>query len=397
MKILFLIAEFPKLSETFILNQLQFLEEAGYELILFALGNPGERKVHEEAKKYLNRVTYLPRVYDPRIYLSALFVFLTRSQDFLRALKFARRENMSLKDFIKQLYFVYKLRNEKVDLIHAHFGYAGNQATLLKIIFGWPLVVNFYGKDASRMKYGPEAYRILFKIVDLVIVISKAMREDLNRLGCPLKKIRIVHVGIDTTKFSPVAKKQSGPVIISVGRLEEKKGHEYLIKAFAEVVKAFPAIKLKIVGGGPLQKEITALVHEKRLEAAVELLGAKSQDEVPDLVSAADIGALTSVTAKDGDREGTPVFLMEAQAMGLPVVSSRHSGIPEVVRDGDTGFLIEERDVLGIATALRELLRDPKLREKMGREGRKHIESYFSIGTWKTTLLSIYKEFAKND
>lgn len=398
MKILFLVAEFPKLSETFILSQLHFLEQAGCELLLFALGNPGEKKIHEEARKYLDRVVYLPRIYDPRIYLAALFVLLTRPQDFLRALKFAQREKMPPKDFVKQFYFVYKLRNEKTDLIHAHFGYAGNQAVLLKIIFGWPLVVNFYGKDASRIKYGPEAYRILFKVCDLCIAICQAMREDLNRLGCPLKKIRIVHVGIDTTKFSPVAERRGGSVVISVGRLEEKKGHEYLVRAFAKIKDEFPGAKLRIVGGGPLEGDLTALVRQETLDKGVELLGSREYSEVPALIASANVGALTSVTAGDGDREGTPVFLMEAQAMGLPVVSSNHSGIPEVVRGGETGFLVEERNVLGIADALKRLLANPELREKMGQEGRKHIEEHFSIAAWKTTLLSIYEGLlSKND
>lgn len=400
MKILFLVAEFPKLSETFVLNQLQFLEGAGCELLLFALGNPGEKKIHKEAKKYLNRVVYLPRIYDPRIYLAASFILLTRPRTLLYALKFARREKMSPRDFVKQLYFVYKLRNERVDLVHAHFGYAGSQAILLKIIFGWPLIINFYGKDASRIKYGRGAYRILFKVGDLFIAICQTMREDLNRLGCPLKKIRIVHVGIDTDKFSPVMRDKLSRgtlTIVSVGRLDEKKGHEYLIKAFARVVEEFPGARLRIVGGGPLEGQLAALVREEHLEEAVELLGPRGQNEVPGLVASAGVGALTSTTARDGDREGTPVFLMEAQGMGLPVVSSNHSGIPEVVRDGETGFLVEERDVLGIANALKKLLRDSQLREKMGREGRKHIENYFSLRAWQKTLISIYKEFAKDE
>ena len=400
MKILFLVAEFPKLSETFILNQLHFLEDVGYELLLFALGNPGEKKIHQEAQKYLSRVVYLPRIFDPRIYFALLFISLTCPKKFLRALKFARREKLPPKDFIKQFYFVYKLRHEKIDLIHAHFGYAGNQAILLKKIFGWPLVVNFYGKDASQIKYGPEAYRLLFKIGDLFIAICKAMREDLNRLGCPLKKIRIVHVGIDTEKFSQktrIPSQHDNLTVVSVGRLEEKKGHEYLIKAFVKVVEEFPGAKLKIVGGGPLQKELAALVREEHLEGVVELLGARGQNEIPGLVAVADVGALTSVTARDGDREGTPVFLMEAQAMGLPVVSSNHSGIPEVVRDGETGLLVEEKSILGIAEALKKLLRDPELQRKMGQEGRKHIERHFSTDAWKNNLNSIYKNLTKND
>jgi len=397
MKILFLVAEFPKLSETFILNQLQFLEGAGCELLLFALGNPGERKIHEEAKKYLPRVVYLPRIFDPRIYFAVLFILLTQPRSFACALKFARRERMPLKDFVKQFYFVYKLRHEKVDLIHAHFGYAGNQAILLKVIFGWPLIVNFYGRDASRIKYGPEAYCVLFKVADLSLAICQAMQEDLNRLGCPLKKIRVVHVGIDTKKFSPLIKKGDGSTVVSIGRLEEKKGHEYLIKALANIKKEVPAAKLRLVGGGPLWKQLTTLVSKEQLEGRVELLGSREYQEVPALIASADVGALTSVTASDGDREGTPVFLMEAQAMGLPVISSEHSGIPEVVRDGETGFLVEEKNVLGVAEALKKLLRDPNLREKMGQEGRKHIENHFSLEAWKKNLISIYEEFAQNE
>jgi colanic acid/amylovoran biosynthesis glycosyltransferase len=197
--------------------------------------------------------------------------------------------------------------------------------------------------------------RGLFRDGDLMLVLSEDMGRDLVELGCPKAKVKVQHLGIDVSSFafrSPRAAATGEPAkFVAVGRMVEKKGFVPLIEAFARAHREQP-MRLTIAGDGPQRAQIDELVDRHGLADAVELLGPRPHAEISRVMAAADLFVLPSVTAAEGDKEGTPTVLMEAMATGLPVVSTHHAGIPEVVHDGEHGLLVPERDIDALARAL---------------------------------------------
>jgi colanic acid/amylovoran biosynthesis glycosyltransferase len=178
---------------------------------------------------------------------------------------------------------------------------------------------------------------------------------------------------------------------LTVGRLVEKKGLEYAVRAVALARRTCPNLRYEIIGDGPLRPALGELVDKLNLAPIVSLLGAADCDFVRRKMAATDLFMLPSVTANDGDQEGIPVSLMEAQACGLPVLSTRHSGIPELVADGESGFLVAERDVEALASRLTYLIEHPESWPRMGRAGRTIVESRFNIEALNRDLLQIYE------
>lgn len=180
--------------------------------------------------------------------------------------------------------------------------------------------------------------------------------------------------------------------LLTIARLVEKKGIEYALRAFAIVRREFPNAIYEIIGDGHLASQLHALCRKFDLQNSVVFHGARDADFVREHLNAAHVFLLPSVTAVDGDQEGTPISLMEAQACGLPVISSIHSGIPEVVLDGSTGFLAEERDVEALSQKLLELLRVPDTWSDIGRNGRRHIEAHYNSAILDRVLFEIFEE-----
>ncbi len=182
--------------------------------------------------------------------------------------------------------------------------------------------------------------------------------------------------------------------VLTVGRLVEKKGIEVSIRAVAEVVRRNKDVVYQIVGDGELRSAIEKLIDKLGVRHCVRLLGWKTQAELREIFADSHIFMLASVTAKDGDREGQGLVLQEAQAMGLPVLTTKHNGIPEGVLDGRTGYLVPEGDVEALADKLANLVDHPESWERMGREGRTFVEQGFDIEALNDRLVAIYKRLA---
>lgn len=290
--------------------------------------------------------------------------------------------------------------SRRYDVLHAHFGPAGNSYRFAKRLWRAPLVVSFHGYDFSRIpqKAGRAIYRQLFQELDLATVSSDYAGEKLKRLGCPSAIIRKLAYGIDMEQF-PYCKRvfeTGGPVrILTVGRMTEKKGLEFSIRAFAKVRQRHPHITYDIVGDGPLRPKLERLIEELKLSACVTLYGARTKCKVRQMLSQAHIFILASVIALDGDQEGTPVALLEAQASGLPVLSTRHGGIPEIVRDGETGFLLPERDSEALAERLTLLIEHPETCVVLGRNGHELLASQFDSARQLEKLMELYRGLLK--
>jgi colanic acid/amylovoran biosynthesis glycosyltransferase len=178
--------------------------------------------------------------------------------------------------------------------------------------------------------------------------------------------------------------------ILTVARLVEKKGLEYGIRAVARLKAAHSSVRYRIAGDGELRPRLQSLIRELDLESEVTLLGSRTMAQVAELYRSSHLFLLPSVTAGDGDMEGQGLVLQEAQAAGLPVVSTRHNGIPEGVRDGETGFLVPERDPAALAERLSYLVEHPEVWPAMGRAGRALVEAEFDIEILNDRLVDIY-------
>ena len=287
------------------------------------------------------------------------------------------------------------------DVIHCHFGPNGALASWLtnKGMLSGKLVTTFHGYDVTSFVKQNERsyYDLLWKTGDQFLPVSNHMRDILVDLGCPEQKITVHHMGIDPSKFLPSPKSNEENMIelVSVCRLVEKKGISFAIEAIKELQNnsstSYFNLAYKIVGDGPHFAKLEEQVRMNNLTQNVEFLGIRSQNEVLEILGKSDILLAPSITASDGDQEGIPVVIMEAMAMEVPVVSSYHSGIPELVDDGKTGFLVPEKDVSKLYQAINTLIGDQNLRIEMGKRGRKKVLKDFNSFKLNNELLQIYR------
>jgi colanic acid/amylovoran biosynthesis glycosyltransferase len=243
-----------------------------------------------------------------------------------------------------------------------------------------PLYVHFHGYDASlllRDKRWVRRYRLMFRAAAGVVAPSKFLASRLSGIGCPEAKLHIIPCGVDEKRLVPTRRLPQR--ILSVGRLVEKKAPHVTIEAFARVRQRFPKAELDMVGGeGPLADRCATLIHDLGLGDSVRMHGVQTHEFVADLLQRASLFVQHSVTAPDGDAEGLPVAILEAMSAALPVVSTRHSGIPEAVEEGVTGLLVDEHDVTGMATAMAQLLDDQGRAAAMGMAGRQRVIEHFT-------------------
>ena len=296
------------------------------------------------------------------------------------------------------------IAEENVDLLHAHFGVEGLYALPFALRHGLPLITTFWGFDATLsrrnlllsgkpawIRYGLFADR-LRRRGTLFIAVSEFLRGRLLQSGYPPDRTIVHYNGVDLTAFAPAAHDSEDLTILSVGRLVEKKGIEYLLEAFALVAAKLPEVRLEIAGDGPLRPSLERSTSEAGLSARVTFHGSLPHGEVASLMQNASIVCQPSVTASDGDSEGLPTVVLEAAATAKPLVGTRHSGIPEIIADGKTGFLVAERDAGALADRLLSLLGNAELRRKMGEAGRKRIEEKFDLRKQAKRLEEIYGE-----
>lgn len=367
MKITYIVGIFPKLSETFVLNQITDLIDMGHDVEIISANRPKEEVVHESVERYgLLRKTH----------------YLTGNQS---TIGFELNERL-----VSALFFT--------DIIHAHFA-ARQTEVALKIArsFGIPYVFTSHAYDIF-VNPDPVALREKFEAASKAITISDFNKEYLLKLlGEDLReKIEVVRCGVRLEDFKLVERKPGDKVrILFVGRFVEKKGIRHAIEAFKDVASEIGNAELRIIGDGELKDEIVGMINAFGLREKAVLLGPMPQSAVLKEMEGADIFLLPSVTAENGDREGVPVSIMEASATGLPVVSSLHTGIPEVVIDGKTGFLAPEKDTALLARRLKDLIRDPDLRSRMGKEGRANIEKLYSHRAEMERLEWLFKGLLK--
>lgn len=404
MKIAFIVPGFPSLSQTFILNQITGLIDRGLEVDIFAGEGGGASKIHEDVIKYnlLDRTCYHRKIIPKNRFfrlmkgVSYLVKYIPKKPipvlSSLNIFKYGRKAA----SFNLLFQIIPFLEKGPYDIIHCHFGPSGNFGVFLKEVgaISSKVITTFHGYDLSRYieENGNRTYEKLFDKGDLFLPISKRWKEKLIKLGCRKEKILVHRMGIDVGRFGFLQRKirKDGKIsILTVARLVEKKGVQYGIQAVAKALKHYPDIEYKIAGDGPLKKDLIHLISKFNINKNVILLGWKEQAEISDLMSHADILLAPSITSKNGNQEGIPVVLMEALAQGLPVISTQHSGIPELVQNEKSGFLVPEHDIQALVDKIEYLIEHPERWPDIGREGRKHVEKNFDINKLNDRLVQL--------
>ena len=376
MRIGVIVGKFPVLSEQFILNHIVGLIDQGYEVTILAAAKGATDRVQPMVAQYgLSERTvcaHVPGAAFKRVskmVLLGLKNLVLRPGRTLRALSRSRyRTGVSSG---KTLFFLDAFGKLELDLIYAHFGPNGLSGAYLKDVGVAPrLAVAFHGSDINSYpkRFGADVYHYMFQRADIVTANTQFTADKVIAAGASPEQMVIVPESLRTGDYP---KRSWAPpagrfTLLTVGRMVEKKGHRYVLHAVKSLREIIPGLQYRMVGDGHLRGSLEALAKELGIEDICVFLGAQTADVVRTEYEGCDLFVLASVTAESGDMEGQGLVLQEAQAIGVPVVSTYHNGIPEGVLDGETGLLVPERDPPALHQAIERLWRDPQAIKAMG-------------------------------
>jgi len=403
MKIGFIVNEFPSVSQTFVLNQITGLLDRGHDVDIFAENPRSDCPIHDDVKKYkLLERTHYPTV--PQSKLSRVFKGLSYVIKFmaihplpivkaLNAFKYGRKA-ASLTLFFQIVPF---LEKGPYDIIHCQLGNLGPQVLLINQIAAVTkkVVISFRGYDAFKyLDEFPGVYDELYREGDLFLPVCESLKDRIIQDGCDKNKTAVLRSGINCDKFTYSKRRvfDGEPIkILTIGRLVEKKGIVYGLKAIAQVVKAGRQVRYSVVGDGNLRGDLERLIDDLDIRSQVQMQGWMPQSDVIRMLEDTDILMAPSVTSTQGDQEGIPNVIKEAMALGVPILSTYHSGIPELVEDGVSGFLVKERDVDSLARRLLYLIDHPELWTKMGKAGCAYVRKMYENNQLNDQLIDLYR------
>lgn len=405
MKILIIVQDFPCLSETFVLNQITGLLDLGHDVQVYPLGKFEDEIIHEDFIKYnLKARTWIPaKIPDSKIgRLIQAIKFLPsvtgkfgfKSLELFNILTHGINAlNLSL--FYSSIPF---LSNKwKPEIILCHFGNNGLIAAIWEKagVIDIPFITIIHAHEIAGLsdKQGVKTYNPLISGNHLFLPISDYWKNLLQKWGADIERVKVHRMGVDLNRF--VYKKRSIPEagtiqILTVGRLVEQKGIEYAIKAMA-ILKKIESRKfnLVVIGGGELEIPLKQLVLDLDLQNEIEFKGPRSQADITEALHKAHLFLLPSVTASNGFKEGIPVAIMEAMAMGLPVISTYHSGIPELITNEISGLLVEEKNEKEIASQIKKITNNSELYADIIQKGRLKIENEYNVATLNKDFITI--------
>jgi colanic acid/amylovoran biosynthesis glycosyltransferase len=297
------------------------------------------------------------------------------------------------------------IEESKSKLIHAHFGTNGVYGVHFANKFDLPLVTTFHGHDVSgllkqnRFTGRYARYQLFYDKLrqrgDLFLPASQDLADTvIHKFGIKEDRVKIHRLGIDLNKFSYSAREEKPVEILMVGRFVEKKGFEYALKAYGEVLKKEPSFKnskLRIVGNGPLKEDYLKIIGEYKLDYQIEFLGALTSEELKNKMLQSDVLMAPSVIAANGDLESGLIVLKEAAATGLATIGTYHGGLPEIIDNEKTGFLVKERNVQELSGRLYDLMSDYNLRQTMGVAARAKMENEYDTLKQNEILESHFK------
>lgn len=390
MNILYFVNRFPKLSESFVINEVHELEKRGHTVAVFSLREPELDMTHDEVSDIDAEVGYLP---DPSIQslLSTPGPWCL-STNVIKSMAHASGPKVHAgAAFIAGhcISFVESLEFD-IDHIHGHFlnwPKLAAQYTAKHISVPCTVTAHAYGLYSDPDK------RMLRRVsdrLDHILTISEYNRRYLNEQVGTTSPVDVAHVGINPDKFQPTQSYVDNR-ILTVGRFVEKKGIRYAIEAVADIVEDVPNLEYHIVGSGPLEDDIRETIRKHNLQDAITILGNISDEELIEEYNEAEVFLLPCVIAEDGDRDGIPVVLMEAMAMECVPISTHVSGIPELIEDGKNGFLCNPRDIKGISEKIQYTICTLEDRE-LAVKARNRVRSEFNSAKQAAETLAVFEQ-----
>jgi colanic acid/amylovoran biosynthesis glycosyltransferase len=400
MRIAFIVNNFPTLSETFILNQITGMMDLGHNVEIFAKLNPGELKYHGDIDKYqiLQKVNYFEKIPQGRVKTIIktfnLLVKYIQKDPILLFKSFIIFKKHRYGDLIGRYYFSLPFLGKQFDIVQCHFCPNGNIGAYLKQSgFNIKVVTMFHGYDIRFIgKKGKDIYNPVIKYGDCFLSISSYNYRNIVDIGIDAEKILHHPVGIDIKKYFMRSEfvslnEKKKIIFITVARLVEEKGLPYAIEAISEIIDRYPELNIeyRIVGDGPLKKSLNDTVERLQLKNHIKFLGEMVQDDVIRNLMDSDIFLLSSLA------EALPVVLMEAQAIGLPVVTTGVGSISEIVIDTVSGFIVPARDIEAMKNKIAYLIDHYEIWQEMGRAGRENVAAKYDINILNKKLDTIYK------
>lgn len=431
MKLAYVINAFPKLSESFVLNEIIELLKNGHDVQIFSIRIPWEEVVHDDVGKYhiLERTHYFSfkKILKTNLIRFSKYLICIIIQDVcdIRIFKQAASKAIYEKRLIahpnkksqiyiierfgmfcihrfilnlKMAYFVTILDKNNVELIHTHFATMGDIARRLSKMLQLPYTLTAHAADIYQNPDADELRKVMDDAESIVTISEYNKKYLSNNIGVS-NRIEVVRCGINLNKFHLNRETNVDGIakILVVARLIEKKGLEYLIKAMPLVIAKIPNCELTIVGSGPLNDFLHQLVNEMVVGKYVQFRGSVPDSELMQCYENTDMFVLPCTIEKNGNQDGIPVAIMEAMAMGLPVISTSVSGIPELVENGVSGLLVQPMDENALADAMIELLDNPDMRHNMGQNARKRIADEFNVEIEVGKQVALWQNNQQND
>jgi colanic acid/amylovoran biosynthesis glycosyltransferase len=382
---------YPRFSETFVVNELLAVEAAGTHVEVVSLRPPADGRFHEALAEVRASVTYLQhsgiRAADVWSTLSAARVDLPGLAGCLDELL-----EVSVVDAVQAVELARLVRARGLTHLHAHFGsVATTVARLAARLAGVTYSFTAHAKDVFHESVDPVDLARKLSDAKAVVTVSEYNLAYLTgTYGAAADRVTRVYNGLDLARFPYSSPERRPPVVAAVGRLVEKKGFSDLVDAAALLVAQGRELRVELVGTGPLADDLQAQVRARGLDDVVRLRGALPQGQVREVVSAAAAFAAPCVVGADGNRDGLPTVLLEAMALGTPCVATPVTGIPEVVRHGETGLLVPESDPAALAAALGALLDDAVLRTRLAQAARAVVEEDFDAHAQAAVLRRLF-------
>lgn len=388
-RLVYVLGEFPSVSETFILREMTALEQMGFHLLPLSMEVPADEPVHQEAEQFVGRTLRRPPPFSGYSLGGVLRTLLQRPLGLMSALLFTLRHLAGhpryarelISAFLAACYFASKLKGRDARHIHAHFAsYPATVGLLLAEICGSSFSLSCHAQDI----FGTKTILLPRKLgeADFVSVCTRHGLERLQRLHAlsSSEKLHLLYHGIDVSRIEHLPHIEYPlPMVLSVGRLVEKKGYPFLLQAAAILHGQGVQFELVIVGDGPMRNELERLAGGLGLRDKVVFAGHLTQEQLAHVYRRADAFCLGSIVDKDGDRDGLPNVILEAMAYGVPVVASNLSAIPEAVIDGETGLLAPPGSANELAAQLERVLSDPELRQRLIANARRKVEEDFDL------------------
>ncbi len=374
-----LVKIYPKLSETFILEEILGLERLGEELHIFAMQAPTDEIHHDAVARVAAPVTYIPEATAANavaIGLAHISLLLYRPGQYLSGIRAALSRPGGFGDFMRAGWLAHNLLRKGIRHLHTHF--ISRPADIAELVakLGVPFSISAHAKDIYLSR--PEDLKRKLEAARFTVTCTEYNRHTLATIA-PTADVQRMYHGVDAHRFcrGEDSERALPPLVLAVGRLREKKGFDTLIEACRRLASRGLDFRCEIVGYGEETARLEQQIRREGLSGRVRLTGKLPRDGVIERYRRATVFVQPSRIGLDGDRDGIPNVLLEAMAMELPVVSTRVSGIPEVVQHEQTGLLVDPDRPADLADAIARLFADAPLRARLGRAGRLTVQAHF--------------------